>query len=111
MLDLGLSLNAGAAMAPFGAAAVATPNFAAALARIQASSGRAVHAVIGDSVTSGHGSNIAVGTGSGANAGSTDYRRRNSYPHQLAALWTAAGYNARSDAMWGNGFTTNQTIA
>jgi hypothetical protein len=87
------------------------PYFAAALARIQSGSGRAVHAAVGDSVTSGHGTNVATGTGSGANAGTTDYRRNLSYVHKLAALWTAAGFPARSDAVWGNGFSANNTIA
>lgn len=102
-LSLGQPLSyasAGLALTNGGVVRLAT--FAAALARLSGNSGRAVMSMIGDSTTAGAGAKAATGDGAGSNAITTNLLRQNSAPHQIAALWTAAGVPSRGDAVWGN---------
>jgi hypothetical protein len=92
---------------------LALPKFAAAVARVKAQTGYAVFAMVGDSVTRGYGAGLASGPGTGSANLSGNFLVSNSWPHQLAALWSAAGIPARSDAFFGSGnpTTANQQPA
>jgi len=91
--------------------AVTLPKLSAGIARVKAGTGRAVVAMIGDSVTDGWGGGATTGTATGTTPSvSPNFKRANSYPSQLAASYTAAGVPSRSDAFI-SGVTKSEAIA
>lgn len=72
---------------------------------------RAIWAMLGDSLTAGWGAALATGTGAGADPGGAGYSRVKAYPKKLATLLTSAGVPSRADAVFGNGISTNNTVA
>jgi hypothetical protein len=89
----------------------ALPRLSAGIARVRAGTGRSVVAMVGDSLTDGWGSAATTGTGSGSNPGkSPNFLRSNSYPSQMAALYSAAGTPSRADAFF-TGQAYNSTMS
>jgi lysophospholipase L1-like esterase len=79
---------------------VTLPRLSAAIATVQAGTGRACIACVGDSVTNGWGSSVVTGDGVGNNPPHNTIRMQ-SWPNLMQAKFAAAGVPTRSDAVLG----------
>ena len=87
------------------------PYLRAAVSKVQAGTGRARIACVGDSVTAGWGA-AGAGGGTGSSPGAAGvYLRTASLPYELSKLFKAAGMRSRCDAFFGTGLSANNTAA